>query len=428
MLFEFVTSYAIVLFTMVLAIGAINIYYFLELILQKENRLKLYPVWLFALASLAIHSFGYIAETIIDNFMLYRILELASLTMGALAVGALAKNTLSFYTFTETKRRLEIAVQDRTKELEEAKVRLEEYGKSLEQKVMERTWELEAAKAGLEDNVKERTKALEEKVTELIEMRTALLNMMDDIEAGHSELKVAYDDLKMLDKMKDEFLSNVSHELRTPLTSIKGALDIMSDEELPKELSELTSIAKQNANRLNALIGDIIYYSKMEYRATELTKEDLDLGEIITKSVKTTSPTAMENGITIETSAEGDLKALVDKKAIYKVFSNLLSNAIKFNKKGGRIMVRAKGIVNGHVEVCVEDTGIGIPKEHLGKVFDRFYQVDGSTKRKYSGTGLGLSIAKSIVEKHGGKIWVESEVGKGSRFTFKIPKGGSNAG
>ncbi len=351
MFLEFMLSFTTLLLALVLAVGAINIYYFLDLILRKENRAKLYTVWLLTLASLAVHASFHMAEAAIGETVALRALEMLSLSMGAVALGMLAKNMLSFYTFVETKRRLEMAVQERT-----------------------------------------------------------------------GELKATYNELKTLDKMKGEFLSNVSHELRTPLTSIKGVLDIIAGEELAKEHEELITIARQNANRLNAMIGDLLYYARMEYGPEALNVKELDLGEVIATSVKAITPVAQDSGISIETSTGGDPKIFADKKALHKVLFHLLSNAIKFNSEGGRVTVMARG-KNGGIAVCVEDTGIGIAKEHLNKVFDRFYQVDGSIKRQYPGIGLGLSIAKGIVEKHGGRIWAESEVGKGSKFTFEIPRG-----
>ncbi|MFQ5815897.1 MAG: sensor histidine kinase [Candidatus Hydrothermarchaeaceae archaeon] len=382
MLLEFVISYAVAMLALVLAIGAINIYYFLDLVLQKENREKLYTVWLLALSSLAVHASFHIAEITFGETVLVQAWEMFSLSIGVAAIGILAKSTLSSYTFVETKKRLETATQERTRELEE-------------------------------------------KMTELSDTRSAVLNMLDDLEASHDELKTAYEELQTLDKMKDEFFSNVSHELRTPLTSIKGSLDLLTMEEISEEQRELVSLAKHNTNRLNALVGDILYYAGMEYGAAELNKEELDLGGVIESSVKAISPMALDSGITIETSIEGDLRASVDKNAMYKVLLNLLNNAVKFNKRGGKVMVSARGGENGRIRVSVSDTGIGMPKEQLDKIFNRFYQVDGSTTRRYPGTGLGLSLVKGIVKKHGGKIWVESEVGKGSKFTFEIPKGDS---
>lgn len=245
---------------------------------------------------------------------------------------------------------------------------------------------------------------------------------IEELKKAHGKLKLAYEELKVLDKMKEEFLSNVSHELKTPLTSIICVLDILAGGGVSLEHRELIPIARRNADRLDALIGDLLSCAKMEYGPETLDTKEHDLGEVIRTSVKATLSKAQDCGISIETHFEGDLRAWVDKKAMFKVLSNLLNNAVKFNNRGGRVAVRAWAGLNGCVKVSVSDTGIGIPKEHLGKIFNRFYQVDGSTKRKYQGTGLGLSMVKGIVEKHGGRIWVESDVGKGSRFIFEIPK------
>lgn len=241
------------------------------------------------------------------------------------------------------------------------------------------------------------------------------------------KLKLAYDELKVLDQMKEEFLSNVSHELMTPLTSIICVLDILADGGVSQEHKELISVARRNADRLDALIEDLLSCAKMEYGPETLETKEHDLEEVIRASVKAALPKAQDCGISIETHLEGDLRAWVDKNAMFKVLANLLNNAVKFNNRGGLVVVRAWAGLNGCVKVAVSDTGIGIPKEHLSKIFNRFYQVDGSTKRKYGGTGLGLSMVKSIVEKHGGRIWVESDVGKGSRFIFEIPKESNTA-
>jgi hypothetical protein len=255
----------------------------------------------------------------------------------------------------------------------------------------------------------------------MVEEITERKKTEEELRKAHAELKIAYEELKTLDKMKDEFLSNVSHELRTPLTSIKGAFDLLDNEMLSIEQKELVFLGKQNANRLNELIGDILYYAKMEYLAYELKEDEFDLGKVIEASVRAVTPMALNSGISLETETKGELGLVGDKNAIFKVLSNLLSNAIKFNKKGGKVIVKA-GVENGRIKVIVSDTGIGIPKDHLSKIFRKFYQVNGSTKRKYPGAGLGLSIAQTIVEKHGGKIWAESEVNKGSKFIFEIPK------
>lgn len=365
MLFELIMTITATLLALMIAVGTINVYYFFDLVVRQENRERIFGVWLLALSSIAVHATFYIMEMVSGKTALSMALEVFSLTMGVAAMGLLAKTTLTFYTFSETKNRLETAVQERTSELQNTKMRLE---------------------------------------------------------ASHKELKAAYDELKTLDRMKSELLSNVSHELMTPLTVIKCVHDLMVDDQLSEENKKLIKTAKQNTRRLEALIEDLLFYARLEYDPCALNKEKVDLGEVISKSLKAISPNAYENDITIETKAEDGLWVFADRKAIQKVFSNLLNNAIKFNKRGGTIRVSAMENTNGRIEISIEDTGIGIPEEHLVKIFNGFYQVDGTTKRKYSGTGMGLSVVKSIVEKHGGSIRVESQVGIGSKFTFEMPK------
>ncbi|MEE9594085.1 MAG: PAS domain-containing sensor histidine kinase [Candidatus Hydrothermarchaeales archaeon] len=240
---------------------------------------------------------------------------------------------------------------------------------------------------------------------------------------SEAKLKNAYDDLKALDTMKEEFLSNISHELMTPLTSIKSAQDLLI-EELSGEQKNLISIARRNADRLDALIEDLLYYSKLCQLPSELQKGELDMVNILETSVKVMSTKAFDKDVTLETLLDRNLKAWGDKEAIYKIVFNLLDNAIKFNHRGGKVTLSARMVEEGRIRVTVSDTGRGIPKDHQTRIFERFYQMDGSTKRKHPGTGLGLSLVKAIVEKHEGKIWVESEVNRGSKFAFEIPTNG----
>lgn len=242
-----------------------------------------------------------------------------------------------------------------------------------------------------------------------------------EIKTSYERLESAYGKLKELDRMKDEFLSNVSHELRTPLAAITGAIDIMLDEDIAEDHRKLLSMSKRNVDHLNKLLGDILEFARMEYKSEELKMDAVALYDVVDWSIREITSMADENQITLKASLQRDLpKVKADKDKLKQVFINLLGNAIKFNKKGGEVVVRAKR-KGGLVEVSVSDTGIGIAEEHLDKVFDRFYQVDGSAKRKYPGTGLGLALVKKIVEAHGGRIWAESELGKGSTFYFTLP-------
>lgn len=228
------------------------------------------------------------------------------------------------------------------------------------------------------------------------------------------------EEVKTLDRMKEEFISNVSHELRTPLTVAKGSIDLVLDSELDEKQKEILTMGKTSLARLNSLITDLIEIAKMEEHPT-IRLENVALDSIIRQCIYEIRPIAEQNNIAIKAFLHGNLpKVRADKEKLQQVFFNLLSNAIKFNRAGGEVIIGVRQN-NGAMEVSVADTGIGISKEHIDKIFDRFYQVDGSTTRKYLGTGLGLAIVKKAVEMHGGKIWVESDLGKGSKFTFTLP-------
>lgn len=227
-------------------------------------------------------------------------------------------------------------------------------------------------------------------------------------------------EVKTLDRMKEEFISNVSHELRTPLTVAKGSIDLVLDSELNEKQKEILSMGKTSLIRLNRLISDLIEIAKMEEHPV-LRLENVALDSMIRQCIYEIKPIAEQDNINIKVQLQENLPALrADREKLQQVFFNLFSNAIKFNKRNGKIIVEASQN-DGVMEVSIADTGIGIPREHLDKIFDRFYQVDGSTTRKYVGTGLGLAIVKKAVEMHGGKIWVESELGNGSKFTFTLP-------
>lgn len=241
------------------------------------------------------------------------------------------------------------------------------------------------------------------------------------VEERTKELQKAYGELKELDRMKDEFVQNVSHELKTPMGIILGSVNILMETDLDDENREILELSKRNIWRLNRLVSDLLDFSKIESGTRELNIESLDMNEVIEESVTEMHNLADTNNVTLKTTPQKDLPLIKgDKDAIKQIFTNLLSNAIKFNEKGGKVVISAEKEGDA-VKVSVSDTGTGIPKDKIPKLFTRFYQIDGSTTRKYPGTGLGLAIVRRLVEMHGGKIWVESELGKGSKFTFTLP-------
>ncbi|MFQ5888253.1 MAG: ATP-binding protein, partial [Candidatus Hydrothermarchaeales archaeon] len=242
----------------------------------------------------------------------------------------------------------------------------------------------------------------------------------EEVKKAHRELKRAYDELKTLDKMKDNLLSSVTHELRTPLTICENALELLRKKKIENR-EEIIMTGLNALDRQNEVIDDLVDMRGLTSGTLKLNLKGLDLGEVIEMCRRDIEPMALKSEIEVKTSVEEGLpKVKADLNELKHIFRNLLLNAIKFNKEGGGVVIKAKQ--NGNfVEVSVADTGIGIAKEQLEKVFDRFYQVDSGSTRRYGGTGLGLSVVKDLVEAHGGKIWVESELGRGSKFIFILP-------
>jgi PAS domain S-box-containing protein len=226
------------------------------------------------------------------------------------------------------------------------------------------------------------------------------------------------------DRMKNEFVSTVSHELRTPLTSIKGYVDLILDGEageITDVQREFLTIVQQNNDRLVELINDLLDISRIESGRIHLTIQPLDVAELIAGAVGTfqaaVDQTDLELGVDLP---KGLPKAVGDRDRVGQVLINLVSNAIKYSPGGGTITL---GVERSGKElvVSVADTGIGIPREDQEKIFTKFYRVDSSLTRQISGTGLGLPICKTIINLLGGRIWVESKVGKGSKFSFTLP-------
>jgi signal transduction histidine kinase len=226
-------------------------------------------------------------------------------------------------------------------------------------------------------------------------------------------------------QMKDDFISLVSHELRTPLAAIKGSTDILLDGimgELNLRQTDCLVIAKRNIDRLSRLINDLLDFSRIEAGKAQLSKQRMDIANLIKDTVSLLEESAKAKDLRLTASFGPDLPEIeVDADKIIQVITNLVGNAIKFTPAGGQITVEVTR-VKDVLQIDVVDTGLGVPHQDLVKIFEKFYQVirlDNSQKTK--GTGLGLPICKGIVEKHGGKIWVDSELGKGSKFSFSLP-------
>jgi len=238
---------------------------------------------------------------------------------------------------------------------------------------------------------------------------------------------------KKLEKMKNEFISNVSHELRTPLTSIKGSIDNLLDGiagGLRDTQREYLDIINNESERLVRLINDLLDLNKLEASSINLFLDEIGYIDIVGMAAYNLRGFAEEKGLNLEVKwpseinwPEEEIQLRADKDRVNQILINLINNAIKFTERGG-IEVIIEKPAHQCITTRIKDTGIGIPGDEIGKVFDKFYQVSHPHAAKSKGSGLGLAITKTLVELHGGTIWVESEEGKGSEFCFTLPVGG----
>jgi two-component system sensor histidine kinase/response regulator len=220
---------------------------------------------------------------------------------------------------------------------------------------------------------------------------------------------------------QSEFLANVSHELRTPMNAILGMLELSLDEQLDGPVREFLTTAHDSAQGLLVLLNDLLDYSRIESRIFGLDSAPFDIREVISTSVKTSSLQAREKGIAFDCRVhEGVPQSLVgDARRIQQIVSNLASNAAKFTEAGEIVVdvsVSSRDEVTAEILLVVSDTGIGIAAADQGRIFEPFTQVDASTTRKYPGAGLGLSIAEELTRRMNGRLWVDSQLGNGSRF------------
>ena len=230
--------------------------------------------------------------------------------------------------------------------------------------------------------------------------------------------------IEAANRHKSEFLANMSHELRTPLNAIIGFSEVLGERlfgELNEKQAEYTDDILSSGRHLLSLINEILDLSKVEAGRMELELATFDLPTALENARTFVRERAVRHAITLDLSVDEHLGDFVgDERKIKQILLNLLSNAVKFTSEGGRVVINAKQ-TDGAVEISVSDTGIGIAPEDQPKIFEEFRQVGGDYAHKKEGTGLGLTLAKKFVELHGGTIWVESEVGKGSKFTFTLP-------
>ena len=229
------------------------------------------------------------------------------------------------------------------------------------------------------------------------------------------------DRLLELDTLKDEFISLVSHELRTPLTSIRGYLELLLDDgRLDAEQQSFLGIIDRNSDRLLGLVSDLLMLTQIEAGGLEFELDPVDLEEVVQECIETASPTAEASGIELGVSTERLPMVRGHRLRLVQVLDNLISNALKFTPQGGRVEVRLSAL-DGAAVIEVQDTGLGIAKSEQEQLFERFFRSARATQNAIPGTGLGLTISKAIVERHGGRIELESDEGVGTTVRVTLP-------
>ncbi len=228
--------------------------------------------------------------------------------------------------------------------------------------------------------------------------------------------------IEAAEKSRRDFIANVSHELRTPLTSIQGYVETLLEDPKPNPATtqEFLGVIQKNASRMNRLTEDLLALAGVESPDYRLAAQPMRASALVQDAIESLGGIVVDSGIELEPAGAPDTLVMADPDAMNQVFGNLIENALKYGKAGKRILVGAH-LLESEVEFFVRDFGPGIASEHLERIFERFYRVDKARSRESGGTGLGLAIVKHIVLAHGGRVWVESELGAGATFHFTLP-------
>lgn len=270
-----------------------------------------------------------------------------------------------------------------------------------------------------------KTRAAESALREInLSLEQRVAERTDALAEQASELKRVRDEALLASQHKSEFLANMSHELRTPLNAIIGFSEVLKERmfgELNEKQQEYVEDIHISGRHLLSLINDILDLSKIEAGRMELHRGSFDLPAAIESAMVLVKERASRHGIELQSHVDDRVGEFVgDERKVKQIILNLLANAIKFTHEGGRVSVWALREQDA-VKISVQDTGVGIAREDLDRVFDEFQQVGSEEDQMQEGTGLGLTLTRTFVEMHGGEIWVESEPGAGSTFTFTLP-------
>lgn len=228
--------------------------------------------------------------------------------------------------------------------------------------------------------------------------------------------------LEKLERVRQEFLSNVSHELRTPLTAILAFVETLETGRLDDsdDNRRFLAIIRKNALRMQDLIDDILELSAIEAGNVQVETEEIELGQLINDVITALGAKASSRSITVRNKVPPGTTIVADPRRLEQMLTNLVDNAIKFNRDGGEVAISCE--TGDRTRILVQDTGDGIPSQHLERLFERFYRVDRARSREMGGTGLGLAIVKHLALAHGGEVRVTSELGKGSVFEIDLPR------
>ncbi|MCZ6635761.1 MAG: ATP-binding protein [bacterium] len=266
------------------------------------------------------------------------------------------------------------------------------------------------------DDMQQQSVVLEEEVNRATE----------ELQGANKDLQLANEEIRKSSQMKSQFLAHMSHELRTPLNAVIGFSEILEDQTfggLNEKQSRYVNNILTSSRHLLKLINEILDLAKVESGVMQLALSEFVVQECMVRVTEVVRPLAHNKQIEITHDIDPDLGLIMaDEDRFSQILYNLLSNAIKFTPEKGRVDILAARREDGTVELAIVDTGIGIKKEHQELIFSEFRQVEETYSRRYEGTGLGLALTRRLVELHGGQIWVESEEGVGSTFTFTVPQ------
>lgn len=273
------------------------------------------------------------------------------------------------------------------------------------------------------DELVKKIKSTRNNVSEEISFENKIFSCNGTFLSARKEVAVIFHDItsiRNLEKIKTDFVSNISHELRTPLTAIKGFVETLQSSVVSEENKHYLDIVSRNTDRLVSIINDLLFLSELEEKSLKIDLIEVDLKSLLKKIIRIFEQKLKEKSLSLKLDIKEELPLIkADPFKLEQIFINLIDNAIKYTEKGNiEISVKKK---ENSIEIVFEDTGIGIPAEHISRIFERFYVVDKSRSKKLGGTGLGLSIVKHIVSLHEGSITVKSSHGIGTKFIVTLP-------